>query len=111
MPRWVSFLLFFIPVLVLLAAGHVYLYRRLVRDVTERRGLRRAAQVLFAVGFAGAIGARALGAIPPVGGVANHRHRLPRLDGPRPLPARLHPRGGRAARGGGMARPPQAPAA
>ncbi|MCP3137939.1 metallophosphoesterase [Pyxidicoccus xibeiensis] len=65
MPRWLSFLLFFIPVLVLLAAGHVYLYRRLVRDVTERRGPRRAAQVLFAVGFAGAIGARALGAILP----------------------------------------------
>ncbi|WP_164014153.1 metallophosphoesterase [Pyxidicoccus trucidator] len=65
MPRWVSFLLFFIPVLVLLAAGHVYLYRRLVRDVTERQGLRRAARVLFAVGFSGAVGARAVGALLP----------------------------------------------
>ena len=65
MPRWMSFLLFFVPVLALLAAGHVYLYRRLVRDVTERQGLRSAARVLFAVGFAGAIGARALGALLP----------------------------------------------
>jgi hypothetical protein len=65
MPRWFSFLLFFIPVLLLLAAGHVYLYRRLVRDVTQRRGLRLAAQALFVVGFAGAVGARAFGAILP----------------------------------------------
>jgi predicted MPP superfamily phosphohydrolase len=65
MPRWLSFLLFFIPVLVLLAAGHVYLYRRLVRDVTRHRGLRVAAQGLFAGGFAGALGARAYGAILP----------------------------------------------
>lgn len=65
MPRWLGFLLFFIPVLLLLAAGHVYLYRRLVRDVTERQGLRLAARSVFAVGFAGAIGARALGAILP----------------------------------------------
>lgn len=65
MPRWLNFLLFFIPVLVLLAAGHVYLYRRLVRDVTERQGLRRAARVLFAAGFVGAVGSRAVGAIFP----------------------------------------------
>ena len=65
MPRWISFLLFFIPVLVLLAAGHVFLYRRLVRDVTGRRGLHRAAQVLFTVGFLGAVGTRALGAVLP----------------------------------------------
>ncbi|MCY1022700.1 metallophosphoesterase [Pyxidicoccus sp. MSG2] len=65
MPRWVSLLLFFIPVLLLLLGGHVYLYRRLVRDVTEHRGLRRAAGALFTVGFAGAFGARALGAVLP----------------------------------------------
>ncbi|MBZ4421909.1 metallophosphoesterase [Myxococcus sp. RHSTA-1-4] len=65
MPRWVSFLLFFIPVLLLLAAGHVYLYRRLVRDMTPRRGPRLAAQGVFAVGFAGALGARAFGAVLP----------------------------------------------
>lgn len=65
MPRWVSLLLFFIPVLLLVTAGHVYLYRRLVRDTTEHRGVRRAAGVLFTVGFAGAFGARALGAVLP----------------------------------------------
>ncbi|MFP2913311.1 metallophosphoesterase, partial [Pyxidicoccus sp. 3LFB2] len=65
MPRWFSFLLFFIPVLVLLAAGHVFLYRRLVRDLTERPGVRRAARVLFAVGFVGAVGSRAVGGIFP----------------------------------------------
>ncbi|QSQ25669.1 metallophosphoesterase [Pyxidicoccus parkwayensis] len=65
MPRWVNLLLFFIPVLLLFTAGHVYLYRRLVHDVTERRGVRRAAQVLLAVGFAGALSVRALGAVLP----------------------------------------------
>jgi hypothetical protein len=65
MPRWISFLLFFIPVLVLLAAGHVFLYRRLVRDVTARRSLHRAAQVLFTVGFLGAVGTRLLSAVFP----------------------------------------------
>ncbi|AKQ65899.1 ICC-like protein phosphoesterase [Myxococcus hansupus] len=65
MPRWVSLLLFFVPVLAVLAVGHVYLYRRLVRDVTQRHRLRRAGQVLFAVGFAGALGARAIGSVLP----------------------------------------------
>ncbi|MFP2964414.1 metallophosphoesterase, partial [Myxococcus sp. 1LA] len=65
MPRWVSLLLFFVPVLAVLSVGHVYLYRRLVRDVTQRQGLRRAAQGLFAVGFAGTLGARAIGAALP----------------------------------------------
>ena len=65
MPRWVSLLLFFVPVFLLVMAGHVYLYRRLVRDTTEHRGVRRAAGVLFTVGFAGAFGARALGAVLP----------------------------------------------
>jgi len=65
MPRWVSLLLFFVPVLTALSVGHVYLYRRLVRDVTRRQGLRRAAQGLFAVGFAGALGARVIGTVLP----------------------------------------------
>lgn len=65
MPRWASLLLFFVPVLLLMTAGHVYLYRRLVRDMTRRRGIRIAGQALFAVGFAGGLGARVLGTILP----------------------------------------------
>jgi len=61
MPRWVSLLLFFVPVLAVLLVGHVYLYRRLVRDVTKRKWLRRTAQGLFAVGFVGALSARRSG--------------------------------------------------
>ncbi|WP_141619375.1 metallophosphoesterase [Myxococcus sp. AB036A] len=65
MPRWVSLLLFFVPVLAVLLVGHVYLYRRLVRDVTKRKWLRRTAQGLFAVGFVGALSARAIGSVLP----------------------------------------------
>ncbi|MCP3100355.1 metallophosphoesterase [Myxococcus sp. K15C18031901] len=60
MPRWLSLLLFLVPVLSLLAVAHVYLYRRLVRDVTPRAGLRRFAQVVFALGFGGTVGFRVL---------------------------------------------------
>ncbi|MCY1030970.1 metallophosphoesterase [Corallococcus sp. BB11-1] len=63
MPRWLSLALFLVPVISLLAVAHVYLYRRLVRDVTARRGLRRAGIALFAGGFVGSVGARMLGAM------------------------------------------------
>ncbi|NTX64022.1 metallophosphoesterase [Myxococcus sp. CA051A] len=65
MPRWLSLLVFFVPVLSLLATAHVYLYRRLVRDQTARRGLRLGAQALFGFGFLGAVGFRFLGALFP----------------------------------------------
>ncbi|MCY1043843.1 metallophosphoesterase [Corallococcus sp. bb12-1] len=63
MPRWLSLALFLVPVISLLAVAHVYLYRRLVRDVTARKRPRRAGLVLFAGGFVGSVGARMLGAM------------------------------------------------
>ncbi|CAM4064512.1 metallophosphoesterase [Corallococcus exiguus] len=54
--------LFLVPVTTLLALAHVYLYRRLVRDVTASRALRRAGLVLFAGGLVGSLGARMVGA-------------------------------------------------
>ncbi len=54
-------MLFLVPVTALLALAHVYLYRRLVRDVTASRGLRRAGMALFAGGLVGSLGARAVG--------------------------------------------------
>ncbi|MCE9670321.1 metallophosphoesterase [Myxococcus stipitatus] len=60
MPRWLSFLLFLVPILTLLALAHVYLYRRLVRDVTVRPWARRTAQVVFVLGFGGTVGFRGL---------------------------------------------------
>ncbi|WP_199756409.1 hypothetical protein [Corallococcus sp. AB032C] len=39
MPHWLRMALFLVPVTTLLALAHVYLYRRLVRDVTASRGL------------------------------------------------------------------------
>lgn len=65
MPRWLSLLLFLVPVLAVMATAHVYLYRRLVRDQTARRGLRLGAQVLFGFGFLGAVGFRILGGLFP----------------------------------------------
>ncbi|MFY2559687.1 metallophosphoesterase [Corallococcus terminator] len=65
MPRWLSLLLFFVPVLTVLATAHVYLYRRLVRDQTTRRGLRLGAQAVFGFGFLGAVGFRVLGSLFP----------------------------------------------
>ncbi|NNB88553.1 metallophosphoesterase, partial [Corallococcus exiguus] len=50
MPHWLRMALFLVPVTTLLALAHVYLYRRLVRDVTASRGLRRGGMVLFAGG-------------------------------------------------------------
>ncbi|WP_338866588.1 metallophosphoesterase [Myxococcus stipitatus] len=61
MPRWLSFLLWFVPILTLLGVAHVYLYRRLIRDMTAHRGLRRGAQVLLVSGFVAAAGFRSVG--------------------------------------------------
>ena len=44
MPSWVR-IAFGITFLTLVMGGHVYLYRRLIRDVTKRRGVRLAAMV------------------------------------------------------------------
>ncbi|WP_141325047.1 metallophosphoesterase [Myxococcus sp. AB025B] len=65
MPRWLSLLLFFGPVLALMASAHVYLYRRLVRDLIPSQAPRRAAQVIFSLGFLGAVGFRFLGSLFP----------------------------------------------
>lgn len=46
---------FFVLTLLVLGATHLYLYRRLVRDVTTRRTIRRAAQALLIVLAAGAV--------------------------------------------------------
>ncbi|MDQ3263535.1 MAG: metallophosphoesterase [Myxococcota bacterium] len=55
MPLWARIVFFAITALVVLAV-HVYVYRRLVRDVTEHRGLRRlSAAVLVVMGIAGAL--------------------------------------------------------
>ncbi|NOK14965.1 metallophosphoesterase, partial [Corallococcus exercitus] len=48
MPQWLRMALFLVPVTALLAVAHVYLYRRLVRDVTASRALRRGGMGLFA---------------------------------------------------------------
>jgi uncharacterized protein len=61
MPHWLRLALFLVPVTSLLAVAHVYLYRRLVRDVTARPRLRRAGQVLFVGGLVGSLGARLVG--------------------------------------------------
>jgi uncharacterized protein len=63
MPRWLSMALFLVPVTALLVLAHVYLYRRLVRDVTASKALRRAGLVLFVGGFVGSMGARMVGAM------------------------------------------------
>ena len=63
MPRWLSLALFIVPVTSLLAVAHVYLYRRLVRDLTARKAPRRAGIALFAGGFVGSVGARTVGAM------------------------------------------------
>jgi uncharacterized protein len=63
MPRWLSMALFLVPVTTLLVLAHIYLYRRLVRDVTASKALRRAGLVLFVGGFVGSMGARMLGAM------------------------------------------------
>ncbi|NBD07983.1 metallophosphoesterase [Corallococcus silvisoli] len=62
MPRWLSMALFLVPVTTLLLVANVYLYRRLVRDVSTSVAVRRAGFVLFAGGFIGSLGARLLGA-------------------------------------------------
>lgn len=62
MPRWLSMALFLVPVTTLLLVANVYLYRRLVRDVSTSVAVRRAGLVLFAGGFIGSLGARLLGA-------------------------------------------------
>ncbi|MBN8469225.1 metallophosphoesterase [Corallococcus exiguus] len=62
MPQWLRMALFLVPVTALLALAHVYLYRRLVRDVTASKALRRAGLVLFAGGLVGSLGARMVGA-------------------------------------------------
>ncbi|RKH43131.1 metallophosphoesterase [Corallococcus sp. AB050B] len=61
MSPWLRMMLFLVPVTALLALAHVYLYRRLVRDVTASRGLRRAGMGLFAGGLVGSLGARMVG--------------------------------------------------
>ncbi|AFE10680.1 serine/threonine protein phosphatase [Corallococcus coralloides DSM 2259] len=63
MPQWLRMALFLVPVTTLLALAHVYLYRRLVRDVTASKALRRAGLVLFAGGLVGSLGARMVGAM------------------------------------------------
>ncbi|QAT83047.1 serine/threonine protein phosphatase [Corallococcus coralloides] len=61
MPQWLRMALFLVPVTALLALAHVYLYRRLVRDVTPSRALRRAGLGVFAGGLVGSLGARTVG--------------------------------------------------
>lgn len=63
MASWLRMVLFLVPVTTLLVLAHVYLYRRLVRDVTASKALRRAGRVLFAGGLVGSLGARMVGAM------------------------------------------------
>ncbi|MFP2895161.1 metallophosphoesterase [Corallococcus sp. 4LFB] len=63
MPQWLRMALFLVPVTTLLTVAHVYLYRRLVRDVTASSALRRGGMGLFAGGLVGSLGARMLGAM------------------------------------------------
>ncbi len=63
------FIAFFAVTGILLLLSHVYLYRRLVRDVTARPALRRIAQALLIVLAVGAVAARPLSRLLPDGPV------------------------------------------
>jgi predicted MPP superfamily phosphohydrolase len=134
------FVVFLSLLTLLVVSGHVYLYRRLVRDVSVHRGARRAGALLLALLAALVLGGRLLATLLPPGAAAllgsagylwmgtslylvlalllldGLRRAAPRLEGragPAPLPQgpASGAADGRAAASAASAEPPAAPPA